>query len=61
MVKEETCLVFTFLIECAHGLGPLSELINNHDDIFMTIGQGRVDCHEVDFPFAEGTDCDYRV
>ena len=61
MVKEETCRRFSFAIKCGHGLIPLSEVINCHNDVFMTIGQGRVDCHEVDFPFAEGTDYDYGV
>ena len=61
MVKEETWHRFTFAIEHGHGLEPLSEVINSHNDLFMIIGQGKVDCHEVDFPFTEGTDCDYRV
>ena len=61
MVKEESCHCFTFAIKCGHGLNPLSEVINSHDDIFMTVGQGRVDCHEVNFPFVEGTDYDYGV
>ena len=61
MVKEESCRRFTFAIERGHGLGPLSEVINSHNDIFVTIGRGRVYFHEVDFPFTEGTDCDYGV
>ena len=61
MVKEEACHHFTFAIERRHGLDPLSEVINNHYDILMIVGRGRVDCHEVDCPFEKGTDCDHGV
>ena len=61
VVKEEMFRHFTFAIEHGHGLGPLGEVINNHNDIFMTVDWGRVDCHEFDFPFIEGTNCDYGV
>ena len=61
MVEEEACRHLTFVIKCGHGLDPLSEVINCHNDVFMTVGRDGVDCHEVDFPFAEGPDCDYGV
>ena len=61
MVEEEACRYFTFAIKCGHGLGPLSEVIDYHNDVFSTIGQDRVDYHEVDFPFIERPDCDYGV
>ena len=61
MVKEEACCGFSFAIKCGHGLFPLSEVINCHNDVFMTISRNGVDCHEVDCPFVEGPDCDYRV
>ena len=55
MVEEETCRCFTFAIKCGYGLGPLSELINYNNDVFMIVVRGRVDCHEVNYLFAEGT------
>ena len=61
MVEEEAYCCFTFSIKCGHGIGPLSEVIDYHNDVFMTIGLDKVDFHEVDFPFAQGTDCDYGV
>ena len=61
MVEEEACCCFTFAIKFGHFLGPFSEVINCHNDLFMTVGRDKVDCHEVDFPFVEGTDCDYEV
>ena len=61
MVKEEACCSFGFAIKCGHGLCPLSEVIDYHNDVFMTISQNWVDCHEVNCPFAEGPDYDYGV
>ena len=61
MVEEEEYHCLTFAIKCGHGLGPLSEVIDCHNDVFMSVGRGRVDCHEVDFPLAKGADCDYGV
>ena len=55
MVEKEACHHFTFAIKCGHGLDPLSEVINFHNDVFMTVGRGMVYCHEVNLPFAEGT------
>ena len=39
VVKEETCHCFTFAIKCGHGLDPLSEVINCHNDVFMTVAE----------------------
>ena len=61
MVEEETRWGFHFAIKCGHGLGPLGEVINCHDDVFVAISRNGVDGQEVDFPFAEGPDCDYEV
>ena len=61
MVEEEVHRCFTFEIKCGHGLDPLSEVIDYHNDVFMTIGRDRVDCHEVNCPFAERSDYDYGV
>ena len=56
MVKEEAWCSFSFAIKCGHGFCPLSEVIDYHNDVFMTISQDGVDYHEVDFPFAKGVD-----
>ena len=61
MVEEEESRCLNFAIKCRHGLDPLSEVIDCHNDVFMTIFQDRVDCHEVNFPFAERPDCKYEV
>ena len=61
MVEEEARCCFTFAIKCGHGLGPLSEVIDCNNDVFMTISRDRVDCDEVNCPFVEGLDCDCEV
>ena len=61
MVKEEARCGFSFAIKCKHGLFPLSEVIDYHNDVFMAISRDRGDCHEVYFPFAKGVDYDYGV
>ena len=61
MVEEEACRYFTFAIKCGHGLDLLSELIDCHNDVFMTVSRNGFDCHEVEFPFVEGPNCDYGV
>ena len=61
MVEEKSRCHFNFAIECGHGLSPLGEVIDCHDDVFVTISRNGVDCHEVDFPFAKGTDYEYGM
>ena len=61
MVEEETCCGFSFAIKCGHGFVPLGEVINYHDNVLVAISQNGVDCHDVDFPSAEGPDCDYGM
>ena len=61
MVEEETCCSFSFAIECGHGFGPLGEVIDCHDNVLVAISRNEVDGHEVNCPFVEGTDYDYRV
>ena len=39
MVEEEAWRHFTFVIKCGHGLGPLSEVVNYHNDVFMIVGK----------------------
>ena len=55
--KYESCS-FSHTIEYWHGFNPLTEVINNHNDVFMVVDRRRVTSHEVNFPFAEGTECD---
>ena len=61
MVEEETCCSFGFAIECGHGFGLLGEVIDYHDNVLVAISRNGVDGHEVDCPFAKGSDCDYGV
>ena len=46
---------------CPFFKATVDNVIDCHDDVFVTISRNGVDCHEVNFPFAEGPDCDYGV
>ena len=59
--KEIMCHRVLFTIECRHGFDTFSEIIDGHDDVVMTIDQGRITCHEVSFPLTKGIDCDHRM
>jgi hypothetical protein len=43
------------------GLNPFSEVVNNHDDVAMTISPGRITCHEINPPFGKGTNSHHRM
>jgi hypothetical protein len=36
-------------------LDQFSEVVNNHDEVVMTISRGRLTCHEINPPFGKGT------
>jgi hypothetical protein len=38
------------------GLDPFSEVVNNHDDVAMTISRSRITCHEINPKFGKWTD-----
>jgi hypothetical protein len=61
MIEYEQCCSFPGVIECRHRLDPFSEVIHNYDDVSMPPNRLRVTCHEVNAPFCEGTNRNYRV
>src|SRR6202140_116297 len=61
MIENENCRCSTICLKCRHRLGPFSKIINREDDIRMPPGRVRVTSDEVDTPFGEWTDGNYRV
>jgi hypothetical protein len=61
MIEYEQCCIFLGIIKCRHQLGPFSEIIDDYDDVSMPPDRVRVTCHEVDSPFSEWTNENYRV
>jgi hypothetical protein len=54
MVKEQTCCSVSGVVEGRHGFGPLGEVIDCNDDVFVFISIWRVGIHEVYAPFEKG-------
>jgi hypothetical protein len=44
-----------------HRLNPLSEIIHSYNNVSMALDRVRVTCHEVNTPFSEWTDGNYKV
>jgi hypothetical protein len=56
VVEEKTCDSVSGVVEGGHGFNPFGELINFHDDAFVSITRLRVASHEVYAPFAKKVD-----
>ena len=58
MVEGKTRCRVNFAIECGHGIDPFGEIVENHNNLFVAINRGRINCHEIDHPLIEGTNSD---
>jgi hypothetical protein len=58
VVKEKMCCSVSDVVESRHGFSPLSEVIDYHDNVFVSIVGWRVASHDVYAPFAKGVDSD---
>ena len=56
MVKEKMCCSVSGVVEGGHGFNSLGEIIDCHNDLFVSISRWRVASHEVYTPFAKGAD-----
>jgi hypothetical protein len=54
VVKEKMHCCVSGVVEGRHGFSPLGEVIDCHDDVFVSISRWRVASHEVYAPFAKG-------
>jgi hypothetical protein len=61
MIEYEQFYSFSNVIKCRHHLGSLSEIIHGYNDVSMPPGRVSVTCHEVNAPFCERTNENYRV
>jgi hypothetical protein len=58
VVEEKTCCYVKGVVKCVHGFGPLSEVIDFHDIVLVSITGWRITSHEINSPFTEGDDGD---
>jgi hypothetical protein len=54
VVEEKTCYSFSGVFEGGYSFSPFSEIIDCHDDVFVSIARWQVANHEVYAPFAKG-------
>jgi hypothetical protein len=52
VIEEKMHCCVSGVVEGRHGLDPFSEVIYNHDDVFVSISIWRVASHEFYAPFA---------
>jgi hypothetical protein len=61
VVKEKTRCCVSGVVESGHSFNPFGEVINDDNNVFVTIAGGGITSHKVDAPFAKRADCDDRV
>jgi hypothetical protein len=61
MIEYEQCYSYPGVIKCRHHLGPFSEIVHSYNDVSMPPDRVRVTCHEVNAPFGEWTNENYRM
>jgi hypothetical protein len=61
MIEYEQRCSFPDIIKCRHRLDPFSEIIHNYNNVSIPPDRVRVTCHEVNAPFSEWTNENYKV
>jgi hypothetical protein len=54
VVEEKMCCSVSGVVEGGHGFSPFGEIIDCHDDVFVSIARWWGASHEVYSPFAKG-------
>jgi hypothetical protein len=53
VVKEKMCCSVNGVVEGGHSFCPFGEVINDNNNVFVTIAGGGITSHEVDAPFTK--------
>ena len=61
VVEEKTRCSASGIVEGGHGFRPFGEVIDNDNNVFVTIAGGGIIGHKVNAPFAEGASSNDRV
>jgi hypothetical protein len=61
VVKEKTHCSVNGVVESGHSFGPFGEVINNNNNVFVTIARGGIKSHKVDAPFTKRVGSNDRV
>jgi hypothetical protein len=54
VVKEKTCCSVSGIVEGGHCFSPFGEVIDNDNNVFVTIAGGGITSHKVDAPLTKG-------
>jgi hypothetical protein len=54
MVKEKTRCSVSGVVEGGHSFSPFGEVIDSHNNVFVTIAGGGITSHKVNAPFTKG-------
>jgi hypothetical protein len=58
VVEEKTRCSVSGVVEGGHGLSPFGEVIDSHNNVFVTIAGGGITSHKVNAPFTKGVGSD---
>jgi hypothetical protein len=61
VVKEKTRYSVSGVVESGHSFSPFGEVINDDNNVFVTIVGGGIKSHKVDAPFTKMADSNDRV
>ena len=61
VVKEKPRCSVSGVVESGHRFYPFGEVINDNNDVFVTIARGGITSHKVDAPFTKGACNNDRV
>jgi hypothetical protein len=61
VVEEKMCCCVSGVVEGGHSFSPFGEVIDNDNNVFVTIAGGGITSHKVNAPFTKGACSDDRV
>ena len=61
VVKEKMRCSVSGVVESGHSFGPFGEIINDDNNVSVTISGGGITSHKVDAPFAKRARCNDMV
>jgi hypothetical protein len=61
VIKEKTCCSVSGVVESGHSFSPFGEVINDDNNVFVTIARGGITSHKVDAPFTKRACSNDRV
>jgi hypothetical protein len=61
VIKEKALCIVSGVVESGHSFSPFGEVINNENNVFVTIARGGITIHKVDAPFKKRVGCNDRM